>query len=134
MTDPTPKAPADAARGRWIFWLVYLIVWTAGLLAPLGDGSDLGGLGQSVRFYVGKSLHVVGYAGLAALSGRLGVSFPLRLTLLFGAMVHATATELLQQHVFGRSGLLTDVALDHLGIGVGLALTWRWWSAPVCGG
>lgn len=129
MSQSSDKSLWGEPGARWLVWLGFVIVWTTGLLVPLDDGSTLEEAEQTLRLYVGKSLHVVGYAGLTALSGWLRVSFPRRLLLLFFAAVHAPATELLQQLVSNRSGLLTDVALDHLGIGLGLLFTWRWWSA-----
>ncbi len=64
------------------------------------------------------------------LSAGLRVPCRFRWMLLFVIMVHAPATELLQQFVEGRTGMLSDVGLDHLGIALGLLLTWQRWSVP----
>jgi VanZ family protein len=133
-SDVRAKPPWDSRPRRWVIWLTYLAVWTIGLLLPLGDSSELGELQQSLRFYVGKTLHIVGYAGLTALGGWLGVAFPRRLLVLFFVMTHAVLSEILQPLLSNRTGLLSDVCLDHLGIALGLLLTWNWWSAPAGAG
>lgn len=129
MSEVSDKSIWDEPVARWLVWFGFVIVWTTGLLVPLDDGSTLEETQRTLRCYAGKALHVVGYAGLTVLSGWLRVSFPRRLLLLLFTAVHAPLTEVLQPIVSNRTGLLTDVALDYLGIGLGLLLTWRWWSA-----
>jgi VanZ family protein len=46
--------------------------------------------------------------------------------------LHADATEVGQRFVPGRTGSLRDVALDHCGLLIGVALSWRWWRAEPC--
>jgi len=41
--------------------------------------------------------------------------------------LHAAGTEYLQQFVPGRTGLISDVVIDHIGLLLGLALTWKHW-------
>jgi VanZ family protein len=53
---------------------------------------------------------------------------------MFGVMAHAAATELIQLKIAGRSGQLTDVGIDHVGVLLGLMLTWKWWSAETSTG
>jgi hypothetical protein len=79
-------------------------------------------------FILAKILHVVAYAGLAILSGWLRLPCRWRWVILFIIMAHAPVTELLQLNIEGRTGTLRDVGLDHLGIGLGLLLTWKWWA------
>jgi len=43
-------------------------------------------------------------------------------------MAHAAATEWVQLHVSNRTGTIQDVILDHIGIALGLAFSWKWWS------
>jgi VanZ family protein len=74
-----------------------------------------------------KSAHVSAYALLTILSGWLNVSIRYRWLLLFFIMAHAPVTELLQIPV-GRGGSLDDVGYDHLGVFLGLLMTWKWWS------
>jgi hypothetical protein len=44
---------------------------------------------------------------------------------------HAMGTEFLQRYVETRTPTLHDVGLDHMGIMLGLALSWRMWRGPV---
>ncbi len=45
--------------------------------------------------------------------------------------LHAVGTEFFQQFVPGRTGKLTDVVIDHAGMLLGLALTWKRWAPHV---
>jgi VanZ family protein len=123
-------------RWRWWVWGVYLVAWTTALIAPVPEtpGLNVEGFGGlSLRMLVAKTVHVCAYALLAALTGWLRVAPPRRLWLLFFLTVHATATEIIQLQVVYRTGQLTDVALDQLGIALGMLCTWRWWRAPAEG-
>lgn len=123
--DQTGTAATRHRRG--IIWTVYFVLWTIGLLMPM---EPVTGETLTLRFIFAKILHVVAYAGLAALSGWLRLPCRWRWLILFVIMAHAPATELLQLNIQGRTGALRDVGLDHLGIGLGLLFTWKWWSAP----
>jgi len=135
--QPESQSPP---RSRWIWrgwiwrglvWSVYFAVWTYGLLMPMPPGSSAGWTWLApFKFGLAKPLHVVAYAGLAGLSGWLRAPCRFRWIVLFIIMAHATVTELLQLQVEGRTGTLQDVGLDHLGIGLGLLITWKWWSDP----
>jgi hypothetical protein len=127
--NPSEDQHGEAApwHRRGLIWSVYLIIWTIGLLVPMPEET---GHGLSLKFIAAKILHVVAYAGLACLSGWLRIPCRWRWLVLFVIMAHAPATELLQLNIRGRTGTLRDVGLDHLGIGLGLLLTWRWWSQP----
>jgi hypothetical protein len=77
-----------------------------------------------------KTLHVGAYAFLTVMAAWLRVPVRYRFLLIFFLMAHATVTEVLQQvlvEIVGRTGSLWDVALDQLGITLGLLLAWRWW-------
>ena len=76
-----------------------------------------------------KCLHVSAYAAWAMLSGWLHWRRPQRWYLLFFLSAHGFATEYLQRFVRGRYPSWRDVGLDHLGLLIGVACTWRWWSA-----
>src|SRR5207253_6623626 len=89
-------------RRRWVIWSVFFVAWTIGLLVPMPEITESWAL--SVKFLIAKTLHVTAYAMLAVLSGWLRVAPRFRWLLLFVIMVHATATELIQQHVHGRRG------------------------------
>ena len=52
-----------------------------------------------------------------------------RLLLAFLSL-HAFGTEFLQQFVPERGPSLVDVGIDHVGLAIGLAASWRWWRRP----
>ena len=122
------------AGWRWLIWLAYVSVWTGSLLAPVPEGDWTVGSGEQrldLKYLLGKALHVSAYAVLAGLSGWLRVPYRRRWLLVFFVTAHGTATELLQLHTpLHRTGCLEDVGLDNLGVGLGLLLTWKWWSDP----
>jgi VanZ family protein len=116
---------------RWWIWSVYLAAWSAALLVPVPGGHwDLPDLHVNLRLLVAKTLHFCAYALLAILTGWVRAPARWRFVLMFVLMGHASLTEMLQFWLafIGRSGTLTDVALDHAGIAVGMALSWKWWS------
>jgi hypothetical protein len=108
--------------------------WTGALLAPVPEGDWTVGTGDEsidLKYLLGKAVHVTAYAVLAGLSGWLRVPYRRRWLLLFFVMAHGTVTELLQLHTtWHRTGCLDDVGLDHLGVALGLLVTWKWWSEP----
>jgi hypothetical protein len=119
-------------KTRWLVWLVYCTCWTTALIMPVpSHGSwHIRGFGDiDMRFVFAKAVHVSAYAIFAVLTGWLRVSLPTRLVLLFVLMAHTALTEVIQDQV-GRSGSEYDVALDQIGIGLGLILSWRWWRDP----
>jgi VanZ family protein len=134
MSPGSPAVPAGPQlrwRRRGLLWLIYLAIWTVLLLIPIYPSTlaSVPGLAPW-KFPIAKTLHVTAYAGLAMLSGWVRVPCRFRWVILFLIMVHATVTELLQLGVETRTGSLDDVGLDHLGIMLGLLLTWKWWSDP----
>jgi VanZ family protein len=130
---------------RWLVWLVFVVLWTWALLLPNPDEvaralifpatvaveeshpvrEEL--LEILLSFVFSKALHVAGYAALTALSGWLGATWRARWILVAFMSVHAMGTEFLQGYSPGRHPAWRDVGLDHLGIVMGLALTWRSW-------
>jgi VanZ family protein len=130
---------------RWIVWLTYLLAWTWALLVPnpaelaetwirpepsrtpsewrLRD--QLSSVVLSANFP--KLLHVVAYAIFAILSGWLRSPQWYRVPLLLILSVHALGTEFAQSFEPTRHASWRDVGLDHLGIGLGLLLSWKWW-------
>ena len=119
-------------RGRVLIWIGYLALWTLALLLPAHLIDTLPGIEilEGRRFWVAKGLHVTAYAILAILSGWLRLPARFRLVLVFLLMGHPTVTELMQQLVPGRTGSLRDVALDQIGVTLGLLLSWNWWAQP----
>jgi VanZ family protein len=130
-TEPEPVRPRLPWGWRGAIWLAFVLLWTTGLLMPMTqETTKYLPWVAAHKVVIGKSLHVLSYALLAILSGWLRVPCRFRWILLFLIMAHATATELLQRFIEGRTGTLVDVGLDHLGIALGLLVTWRWWSDP----
>jgi VanZ family protein len=112
---------------RWLIWIVFLTAWTVALLTPQPVQFARDVLPQENAIYYSKSLHVAAYMVLAVLTGWLQVTYRVRWICLAFLSFHAFATEFLQQFVPSRSGSLRDVALDHVGLALGLILTIPWW-------
>jgi hypothetical protein len=135
MSEAGAKRGGVGTGWRWLIWLAYVTAWTCALLAPVPEG-DWGSVGSGeesidLKYLFGKAVHVSAYAVLAGLAGWLRVPYRRRWLLLFFVMAHGTVTELLQLHsTTHRTGCLEDVGLDHLGVALGLLVTWKWWSEP----
>ncbi len=114
---------------RWLIWLGFVTVWTAGLLSPQPVELAKRFLPEDSLFSSFKSAHVTCYALMAILSGWLRVTPSRRGWLLLFLSGHAFATELLQQFVPGRTTSFFDVLIDHVGVLIGLALTRKWWTS-----
>jgi len=119
---------------RWFIWGAFVILWTTALEAPIPEPSEeLPGrdIVITYRKLIAKSLHIGAYAFFAALSGWMPVPARYRWLMMFFLMLHAWGTELLQEILApycNRSGSLTDVAFDVLGIIIGVALSWKLWT------
>jgi len=112
---------------RRVVWLVYLLLWTAALVTPQPVHASQATLPEMARFPVAKSLHVAAYALLCVLTGWQRFPVRWRPLLLLALATHAAITEYIQQYVPERSGTLSDVLLNHLGLYLGVLLAWRWW-------
>jgi hypothetical protein len=111
---------------RGLGWLLCVAIWTFALLStyPVEFGKSVIPLGTFLP--VAKILHVCAYAFLTVFISWL----PLRRwrwLLLAFLSLHAAGTEYLQQFVPGRTGKVMDVFIDHAGMLLGLALTWKRW-------
>ena len=118
------------AKRIWLIWAIYTLLWTAALVLPK-TALEVEGLDEVIsgyRVYIAKGVHVAAYAVWAVLTAVLPVPIRFRCLLVFLLMGHATVTELIQEHVPGRSGHLHDVALDHLGVTLGVVASWRYWT------
>lgn len=112
-----------------------VLVWTAALEFPVPDPGNIPEreLIYSLKFYVGKSLHLAVYAWMAAYSSKLTVPVRYRWLVMFFLMFHAWGTEMLQkllEDYCHRGGKLSDVGIDILGIAIGVALSWKRWTEP----
>src|SRR5262245_27181414 len=125
---------------RGLGWCGCVSLWTAALLTtyPVEIGEAVAP--EGMYFPASKTLHVCAYAFLTVYTSWL----PLRgwrWLLLAFLSLHAAGTEFGQLFIPGRFGCLTDVLIDHGGLLLGLALTWKRWvprsvrrSAPYSSG
>ena len=118
---------------RWLIWSCYVIAWTIAL--EVKTPPPLSGVGAAFlephRLLIAKSMHVVVYIGMTLLAAWVVLSARHRSLMVFFLMAHACATELLQdilEPYSHRRGSLMDVAFDHLGILIGILLTWKRWT------
>jgi VanZ family protein len=111
---------------RLALWGLAAALWTVALLTTFPAHVSQEVLPPAAGFTAAKTLHVAAYAFLTATVPWLGLG-RWRWGLLAFLSLHAGATEFLQQWVPLRTGSLTDVGIDHLGIALGLACTWRAW-------
>ena len=118
---------------RWLIWTSVVIVWTLALEFPVPDPGQ-GPAGEFImqkKYLFGKSLHVAVYALLAVLSAWVPMPGRYRWLMMFFLMLHAWGTEMLQlalEEWCHRGGSLGDVGLDIVGIVVGVAASWKWWT------
>jgi VanZ family protein len=112
---------------RWLLWLLPLAAWTTALLTPQPVQLADAVLPDSLQFPSFKLLHVGAYAVLAVLAGWLRAPPRVRWLLLVFLSAHAMGTEYFQRFVPLRTPSWGDVGWDHLGLLLGLALSWKWW-------
>ncbi|HKI38407.1 MAG TPA: VanZ family protein [Gemmataceae bacterium] len=112
---------------RRVVWLGFALLWTAALVTPQPVRVSQAALPEQAQFPVGKSLHVAAYALLCVLTAWQRFAPRWRPLLLLALSAHAAGTEFVQQFVPLRHGSWEDVALDHVGLYLGVVLAWRWW-------
>ena len=120
---------------RWLIWVVYFVLWTTALVTPQPQelGHDI--LPPEAHLPISKGLHVVAYALFTVLCGWVPMPRGHRWWLLLFLSLHGMGTEFIQTFVPGRNGCWTDVGIDHIGIALGLLVSWKLWrgqpaSAP----
>jgi VanZ family protein len=126
----TERPPGGRQRLRLALWGLGLAVWTVGLLTPQPALVLHQALPPEAGYPASKGLHVFAYAVLTAAIPWLGLHGGRRWWLVAFLSLHAFATEWGQTWVPERTGSLTDVGIDHVGILLGLACTWPAWLAP----
>ncbi len=112
---------------RWIVWFAYTPAWTIALLVPrpIEVRPDQVLLWWSL-FLFSKAVHVSAYALWSLMTCWLRTTLPIRLVLVLVMVLHAGASEYLQVLMnIGRHGSLRDVALDLVGIALGIFVGWR---------
>jgi VanZ family protein len=127
MNDRMQRARRFGPRFRGLVWSVYTVAWTTALLTPHPVRIADALLEEDHAFYASKTLHVSAYAVLSMLSGWLCVPVARRWMLLTFLSAHALGTEYFQRFVPLRYPSWTDVGWDHIGIVLGLILSWGWW-------
>src|SRR5579885_3290210 len=111
---------------RGLGWCLCVILWTVGLLTIFAVQVGQAIVPAGFHFSAAKFLHISSYAFLTVYLKWL----PLRRErwwLLAFLSLHAIATEYFQQFIPGRTSTFTDVFIDHVGIALGMALTWKRW-------
>jgi VanZ family protein len=113
---------------RWFAWILVLAVWTALLVMPVPPPQELplGELIEPRKFLIAKSIHVAGYAFLAATSVLLPMPRLGRCLVPALLILHGAATEAIQGQLPYRDGNLRDAALNALGVVLGVLITWKW--------
>ncbi len=107
---------------------VLLALWTWKLVSPnpvpdeVRSGLESAGLSLAAA----KTLHLSGYALLAALAGTLPVPRYGRVFLVGLLVLHGVATEVVQTFVPNRTGKASDVLIDWVGIAVGALVAQIW--------
>ena len=119
---------------RWLMWCGFVILWTIAVEMPYPGQEHIpaGELVLTNKKLIGKTLHLTVYAMMAASAALLPVPPRYRALLMFFLIGHAWLTEWLQEllgDMFHRGGSLSDVGIDLIGIALGVAVTWRWWTA-----
>jgi VanZ family protein len=130
-TQDVPRG-GQASWWRWrrvvlAVWLLLLAAWTVALLRPEPVQLANEVLPPQMEFPLSKVLHVTAYAVLAGLVGLLRPLGRYRWLLLAFLSFHGMATEYLQRFVPMRGPSVRDVLLDHVGIVLGVLLTWKNW-------
>jgi len=126
MTETGGTRPGRAHAVRWLAWAAFAALWTTFLLTTFPIRVRDAVVPAPLAVPSSKLLHVSAYAAFALLTAWLDVARPWRWALLGLVCLHAGGTEFFQQFV-DRTGSLRDVGLDHLGIALGVALSWRRW-------
>ena len=107
----------------FVVFAVFLGLWTWKLLEPLPVPESLTqGWSLSLKFIASKALHVGAYGFLTLLAAWLPVRRPYFWAAVGVLMLHGCLTEYLQYAMdVGRTGKVSDVFIDWLGIGLALA-------------
>ena len=127
MDRSNGKVSACLAKLAWPIWILYTVAWSWALLTPQPIRVRDALLSEKPAITSSKVVHVAGYLAFTILSGWLRLAVPYRLLILAFLSLHAFGTEYLQQFVPLRTSSLHDAGFDHLGIVLGLAVTWKWW-------
>ena len=115
---------------RWLVWTIFMVGWTIALEMPAKIHT---GENSPFRYLIPKATHVVVYGCFAVLSAVVPLPMRFRFLMMFFLMAHANGTEFLQdllEPYCHRTGSLADVGYDHIGIVIGVLVSWKWWTRP----
>jgi VanZ family protein len=115
---------------RWATWWLLAGLWALALLTPQPVQIEKRVLPEEALFSASKGLHVAAYAFLTALGAWLPPWHGRRWLPIVVMSLHGCLTEFFQLFVPARHGCLQDVAIDHVGIALGLLLTLNRWRRP----
>jgi VanZ family protein len=111
----------------WLIWLLCAGLWSVALLTSFPVQVKDAVLSPQAGYHASKLLHVSAYAFLGGFAAWLLPGHAMRFVPILFLSFHAFGTEYLQQFVALRTGSITDVGFNHLGLIVGLAVTWWKW-------
>lgn len=126
MADRWDRNQVRKLIARSLGWCLCLALWTVGLLTLFAARVGQAVTPEAIHFSAAKFLHVSAYAFLTVYLKWLPLRRGRWLMLAFLSL-HAFSTEFFQLFVPGRHGALSDVLIDHLGLALGMALTWKRW-------
>jgi hypothetical protein len=118
---------------RWLIWFLFVVGWTIALELPVPSPERLPGAEfvMTYRVLIAKTIHVSVYVFMTMLTSWLPLAPRYRPIAVFFLMAHAGLSELGQEllrDICHRGGSVGDVALDYLGIALGLVVGWRRWT------
>jgi VanZ family protein len=112
---------------RGLGWCVCVSLWTVALLTTRPVELNHAVTPVTMQYPASKCLHIFAYAFLTVFISWLPLRRRRWLLLAFLSL-HAAGTEYCQQFIPGRTGMVSDVLLDHVGLLIALALTWKRWT------
>lgn len=126
MTDTWDKTRVRKVLVRGLGWCLCVALWTSALLTtyPVHVGEAVAS--PTLYFPAAKCLHISAYAFLTVYLTWMPLG-RWRWLLLAFLSLHAAGTEFGQLFVPERFGQISDVLIDHLGLALGVALTWKHW-------
>ncbi len=126
MADTWNQAQMRKLIVRGLGWCLCVALWTTALLTtyPVHVGEAVAPSGW--YFPAAKCLHISAYAFLTVYLTWMPLG-RWRWLLLAFLSLHAAGTEFGQLFVPDRYGQLSDVLIDHVGLVLGVALTWKRW-------
>jgi hypothetical protein len=115
---------------RWTIWLALFGSWALALLTPQPVEVEKRVLPAEALFSASKGLHIAAYAFLTCAGAWLPPWRGQRRLPVALMSLHGCATEFFQLFVPSRHGCLEDVGIDHIGIALGLLLSFSRWRRP----